>query len=304
MKLGFHTYGYYLHGIGQLWGGLTLPWPQQMNLWQLMEHCESLGLEGLHLDDAALESLDPSYLHQVRDRARAMNFYMEYNFSMNADYDPTLNHTIEEGLEIASHLGADIGKISVDVRRPRPLATSKFHPKVKAQLEAFVAQVRAATPVAEKLGIRLAVENHADAYSEEILWVLDHIDHPMVGACVDTANGYHVTENPTEAVKNLAPRAFTNHFRDNRITYMPWGVKAQGAAVGDGDFDMIGAYERIKVNPHMDRINIELDMEGDMTSMEKSLEIEKIALKRSVDFCRNVLGIGSEKGHPEIRRHI
>lgn len=294
MKLGFHTYGFYLHGIGQLWGGLTLPWQQQMDLWELMDHCASLGLEGLHLDDAAFESLDPSYLHKVRDRAKELDFYLEYNFSMNADYDPTLNHTIQEGLDIADHIGADLAKISVDVVRPRPYARSKFHPDVVVQLEAFVKDVQEALDYAEKKNIRLAVENHADAYSEEVLWVLDKINHPLVGACADTANGYHVTENPTEAVKNLAPRAFTNHFRDNRISYMPWGLKAEGAAVGDGDFDMVGAYELIKECPHMDRINIELDMVGDMESMERSLEIEKTALARSVDFCRNVLKVGEE----------
>ncbi|SDP45160.1 sugar phosphate isomerase/epimerase family protein [Desulforhopalus singaporensis] len=291
MKLGFHTYGFYLHGIGQLWGGFTLPWPQQMNLWQLMDHCASLGLEGLHVDDAAFESLDPAYLNRVRQRAKELDFYLEYNFSMNADYDPTLNHTIKEGLDIAGHLGADLVKISVDVVRPRPYARSKFHPEVMAQLKDFVEKVKNALAYAEKKNIRVAVENHADAFSEEIIWVLDEINHPLVGACVDTANGYHVTEDPTQAVKNLAPRAFTNHFRDNRISYMPWGVKAQGAAVGDGDFDMVGAYELIKTCPHMDRINIELDMEGDLGSMERSLNIEKEALQRSVDFCRNVLKV-------------
>ena len=108
--------------------------------------------------------------------------------------------------------------------------------------------------------------------------MLDQINHPMVGACVDTANGYHVTEDPTVAVKNLAPRAFTNHFRDGRIEYTPWGVKLRGVAVGDGDFDMKGAHELIKANPEMDCINIELDMEGDLDNMENSLNLEKTAL--------------------------
>lgn len=294
MKLGFHTYGFYLHGIGQLWGGFTLPWPQQMNLWQLFDYCHSLGLEGLHIDDAAFESLDTTYLHRVRERAQELNFYLEYNFSMNADYDPSLNHTIEEGVQIAENIGADLAKISVDVIRPRPYARSKFHPDVLAQLKAFVQQVKDALPLVEKKNIRLAVENHADAFSEEILWVLDQINHPLVGACVDTANGYHVTEDPTVAVQNLAPRAFTNHFRDNRISYKPWGVKAQGCAVGDGDFDMVGAYELIKACPYMDRLNIELDMEGDLKDMEKSLAIEKQALERSIEYCRSVLHVGSK----------
>ncbi len=35
------------------------------------------------------------------------------------------------------------------------------------------------------LGIRIAVENHCDSFSEEILWLLDQVDHPSVGACID-----------------------------------------------------------------------------------------------------------------------
>lgn len=292
MLLGLHTYSLYLHGIGQDWAGFSLPWPRQMDVWQLMDYTIELGLDGLHIDDGAFDTIDRSYLQKVRHEIESRDLYLEYNFSMDSsDYDPSLQHTIEEGIEIASILGADIAKISIDLKRPRPLAGSKFHPLIMKQLEPFAAKVASAAPLAAKAGVRIAIENHADAFSEEVIWVLDKVGHPFVGACVDTVNGLHVTENPMTAIENLAPRAFTNHFRNDRIVFQPYGFKLTGAATGDGDIDMKLAYELIRQNPDIKRINIELEMEGDLTDMEKSLKIERDALESSVKYCREVLGI-------------
>ncbi len=252
-----------------------------------------LGLEGLHIDDGAFDSLDKAYLNKVGSRARGMGLYLEYNFSMDStEYDPSLQHSVKEGVQIAEALGADIAKISMDLKRPRPLAASKFHPVIMDQLEALAKEVTQAAPMAEKARIKITIENHTDAFSEEVLWVLDKVKHPCVGACVDTVNGLHVTENPMMAIENLAPRAVTNHFRNDRLEFQPYGFKLTGAATGDGDIDMKRAYELICQNPAMQRINIELEMEGDLTNMETSLAIERIALEDSIRYCREVLGIG------------
>ncbi len=100
-----------------------------------------------------------------------------------------------------------------------------------------------------------------------------------------------MTENPITAVENLAPRAFTNHFRDNRIVIAPWGLRFTGAAVGEGDLDMKQACELIRRNSNMKRINIELDLECPLDSMEAAMATEKVALERSVAYCREVLKI-------------
>ena len=83
MLLGLHTYSLYLHGIGQAWAGFELPWPRQMTTFELMDKIVRMGLDGIHLDDGVLESLDISYLKEVRAAAEERNLYLEYNFSMD-----------------------------------------------------------------------------------------------------------------------------------------------------------------------------------------------------------------------------
>jgi sugar phosphate isomerase/epimerase len=294
MRLGMHTYSLYHHGVAEDWAGFRLPWPRQMDIWQLMDYVVEIGLEGLHLDDKAFDAMDAAHFSRVRDYARAQNLYLEYNFALpSKKYDSSVQHEIDEGIGIAAAIGADVAKIGMNLSRPQPVAASKFHPAVMQQLETVVHQLKQAAPNAEKSGVKLAVENHTDAFSEEVIWVLDQVHHPFVGACIDTVNGLHVTENPLTAVENLAPRAFTNHFRDNKIIIKPYGFNLTGAAVGEGDLDMQRAYELIQQNPAVNRLNIELDLECPLDNMREALRIECEALQKSVRYCREVLLSGS-----------
>jgi sugar phosphate isomerase/epimerase len=263
-----------------------------MDIWQMMDYMVELGLEGLHLDDKAFESMDDAHFNRVREYARARNLYLEYNFAMPSDnYDSSVQHNIEEGIGIARAIGADVAKIGMNLTRPHPVAASKFHPQIMQQLEEVAGKLKSASSLAQKSGVKLAVENHTDAFSEEVIWVLDQVNHPFVGACIDTVNALHVTENPITAVENLAPRAFTNHFRDNKIIIKPYGFKLTGSPVGEGDLDMRQAYELIRQNPAVDRINIELDLQCPLDNMQETLAVEREALQKSVRFCREVLGI-------------
>jgi sugar phosphate isomerase/epimerase len=205
-----------------------------------------------------------------------------------------IQHDLDEAIATAENLGADIVKVSMDLKRPRPVSASRFHPQVMAQMKSFASQLKASAPKAGAAGIRIAVENHCDSFSEEILWLLDRVNSPMVGACIDTVNALMVTEDPMQAIKNLSPRAFTNHFRDDRIEFQRYGFKLTGAAVGEGDIDMKRAYEIIKTTSAMRRINIETEMEIPMDDMQQALRMEKETIERSIRYCRDVLGIKKE----------
>ncbi len=93
---------------------------------------------------------------------------------------------------------------SVWTSRHCPLYGSCFHPEVMRQLCDCYDEVKA-LPLVERTGIRLALENHTETFADEILWLIDQIDHPLVGACVDTVNSMGVLENPETAVRKLAP---------------------------------------------------------------------------------------------------
>ncbi|MCP4669833.1 MAG: TIM barrel protein, partial [Desulfobacula sp.] len=275
MLLGLHTYSLYLHGIGQAWAGFELPWERQLSTFALFDLGIELGLEGFHLDDGVLENLDPSFLKEVNVAAKEKKLYLEYNMSLDlGNFGIGIQHDLIEGLNTARIIGADILKVSMDLPRPRPRAGSRFNSIVMPYLEKTVKLLKQAAPIAENSGICLALENHCDSFSQEILWVLNRVNHPFVGACIDTMNGWHMAEDPMAAIENLAPVAFTNHFRDDRVEYCRDGFKVTGAAVGDGDIDMKKAYRIIKDQSPADRINIETEMGFSLENREKALRLE------------------------------
>lgn len=297
MLLGLHTYSLNLHGIGQKgWaGGFTLPWSRQLSTFELMDLAVRLGLDGLHLDDGVLETLERSFLEEVRAAAQERNLYIEYNFSLDiGNFGIGIQNNLEEAITISHILGADIIKMSMDLRRPRPVTASRFSPEVMEKITLVSEKLKQSIPSADAAGIKIAVENHCDSYSDEILWLLDKVNHPVVGACIDTVNALHVMEAPMTAIQNLTPRAYTNHFRDNKIVFERYGFTLTGTPVGEGDIDMKKAYELFKTQSTMRRINIETDVNIPLDNMETALRMEMEVLERSIRYCRDILEIKRE----------
>lgn len=295
MLLGLHTYSLHLHGMGQNWGGYKLQWVPVWDIFGLMDEALKLGLNGLHLTAADLGKTDTGHLRDVRRAAEERGLYLEYNFSLDAsEYDDRLTHTMEAGIAIAEALGSDVGKISMDVRRPHPVCGSAFHPKVIPQLVEVARKAEAAAPVAQNAGVRLCLENHTEAFSNEVLWIINRVNHPFVGACVDTNNSLMVGEDPLTAIRRLAPVSFTNHFSDHRIVFDQYGCRITGVATGTGDVPMREAYHIIKANPKMKRLNIEVEFDPGKDGPEEARRREYAAVVESIRFVRQELGVGRE----------
>jgi sugar phosphate isomerase/epimerase len=280
--------------MGQNWGGFKLQWEPVWDIFGLMDEAKKLGLDGLHLTAADLGKTDQGHLHDVRRAADERGLFLEYNFSLDAsDYDDRLTHTMEEGIAIAESIGSDIGKISMDVKRSHPVCGSVFHPEVISQLEKIARKAQAAAPVAQNAGVRICLENHTEAFSDEVLWIINRVNHPYVGVCVDTNNSLMVGEDPLTAIRKLAPVSFTNHFSDHRIDFDQYGCRITGVATGNGDIPMREAYQIIKANPNMKRLNIEVEFDPGADGREEARRREYQAV---VDSIRHPRGAGRQSG--------
>jgi sugar phosphate isomerase/epimerase len=293
MLLGLHTYSFHLHGMGQNWGGFNFSMEPVWDVFGLMDEAKKLGLDGLHLTAVDLGATDDAHLCDVRRAAEERGLFLEYNFSLNsAHYDPRLTNTMEQGIAIAEKIGSDIGKISMDITRPRPVCGSAFHPQVIPQLEEIARKAAAAAPTAQNAGVRLCVENHTEAFSEEVLWIVNRVAHPYVGACVDTNNSLMVGEDPLTAIRRLAPYAYTNHFSDHCIIFEQYGCRIAGVATGTGDVPMKEAYRIIRSNPQMERLNLEVEFDPGANSPAEARRREYEAVVESIRFAREELGVG------------
>lgn len=71
-----------------------------------------------------------------------------------------------------------------------------------------------ATKAAERTGVSLAVENHQDLASEELLWLCESIGSPHFGITLDTGNPLATAEHPLDFFRTVAPHVKNVHLKD------------------------------------------------------------------------------------------
>jgi 3-oxoisoapionate decarboxylase len=88
-------------------------------------------------------------------------------------------------------------------------------------------------PLAEAEGRILAIENHQDFGSEELVDFC-HKFGPAMGITLDTGNTFPVGEAPMDFVRRVAPLVRHVHFKDYRVQFTDEGYRLVRCAIGDG----------------------------------------------------------------------
>jgi sugar phosphate isomerase/epimerase len=292
-----HTYTLHLSGFGESWGfDSDHAYEKTQDLFWLMDRAVEWGLDGLHVTNVDLEPMTAEHLTKVKSAAKAHDLYLELNASFNAPCDPRVNATVDGALRTARAIGADLVKFSLDIERPRPLYGTNMHPKVMAQLADRYEQFKASIPLMEESGIALSIENHCDTYADEVIWLVENLNHPDIGACIDTINSLCVLEGPETAVKKMLPYANCCHLCDNVLRFDHNGTHSIGVPIGTGDIDCARIVQEFREkSPKMKRITLENECEvGDM-SMEEARQKEIETCIKTINYLRDELGLG-ERG--------
>jgi sugar phosphate isomerase/epimerase len=301
LRLGMHTYTLHFFGLGESWGfGKDYYFEQTMSLYELMDRAETWKLDGLQITKVDLlttSSDDPfsaENLGKVGKAAKDHGLFLEFNSSFKAGSDSRVNCTVREALEIGRSLDAELVKFSLDIIRPRKLYGSRMHPEVMRQMADRLEEFQDALPLIEEFGMQIAIENHTDTFSDEILWIVDQLDHPLVGTCVDTANPLQVMEEPSAAMEKMLPSAFCCHFSDDLIVVDPLGVHDIGAPHGQGSYDCARMVQEIRLKSPMDKIIFENEIAFKSLDepIEEARERELKACEESVRYLRDELGLG------------
>lgn len=88
---------------------------------------------------------------------------------------------------------------------------NESHP---VQIKRLSKMLKEPTKMAEENGIRLAIENHFDFTSGEILEILNNIHSDYLGVTFDTGNALRTGEDPVEAAKRLSTHIYATHVKD------------------------------------------------------------------------------------------
>jgi len=121
----------------------------------------------------------------------------------------------------------------------------------EAHRDALAKRLRELLPAAEDLGVCIAVENHQDATTEDLLWLADKTGNsPAFGVTLDAGNPLAVGQDPVETARRLAHIIRHLHVKDYTIHFAPEGYRLVRCAAGDGVVDLPAILEAVRANGH------------------------------------------------------
>ena len=130
----------------------------------------------------------------------------------------------------------------------------RFEPH-QPQLERLAEMFKKAVKVAESNGVKLAIENHIDYNSDEILWLLREVDSPYLGVNFDSGNFLRVLDDPVKAMEKLAPYVLATHIKDM--------LPVKGVSVDDWYFfSCVPTGHGLIDNQHIAQLLVDTNYEG------------------------------------------
>jgi len=149
-----------------------------------------------------------------------------------------------------------------------------------------------AARVAEDNGVVLALENHIDFTSPEVVRIIEDVGSDNLRVNFDTGNCLRLFEDPVEAASRLAPYTISTHTKDittrrkggspsENFTWWP------ACPAGQGVIDMPGVVKALKAGGFDGSLSLEVDLIGEQWA---SLPEEDI-VTQSLDYLRSLIEV-------------
>ena len=144
---------------------------------------------------------------------------------------------------------------------------------------------------AEAYGAKIAVENHCDATTDELLGIMKTVNSPNVGVCVDPGNFMIYLENPVDSIIKLAPYVFTTHLKDYAVSMENYGFKYFGVPLGEGVIDLHSIVRMLRDQVGLEYIVLEVPVEKENYE-QATIAKEDDFVRRSLKYAHEQLGLG------------
>ncbi|MBT9470631.1 MAG: TIM barrel protein [Pseudomonadota bacterium] len=214
----------------------------------VVEYCRSLGAGGLQFSPSG-------DLARVRRRLEELEMWVEGNARLPSRLsDDTA--AFEKSLLDAKAVGASV--VRAVSRSPQGFSGRRYESfKSLEEFEAWQAEANAIVlkclPIAEKIGVKIALENHKDRLVDDHVAFLKATSSEYLGALVDPGNNLALLEQPVEVCTKLAPYALACSMKDMGVALYEDGFLLSEVLFGDGVADQAALFKILnshnKINP-------------------------------------------------------
>lgn len=281
MKLAIDSYSYHRY-FGEIYPGLETDPGTRMTVSDFVERAHALGVAGVSLESCFMPNPSEDDLLKLRERLDRLGLDRVWAWGhpggLRSGAAPEELADLMRHTEIAAFLNARVMRICCGGRRTRPADW----PTHKA---ALLPLLREASAHAEEHGVVLAIENHIDLLADELVELVETVDSPSLGVCLDTANNLRMLEDPTLAIEKLAPFARATHIKDvtayrgNPREFAFW----PSVPTGQGLINMPRAFDTLRAHKYDGLLALEIDY------LHPSYADDAQAVVDSLDYMRGLL---------------
>jgi sugar phosphate isomerase/epimerase len=291
MKIGIDSYCFHRY-FGEIYPDLQtdpgIRWRMERELldFALAQHVDEVALEACFFD-----ALDDGLCAEIRARLD------------ETGVDRVLGWGHPEGLwggTKPEELDALIRHIPQTVKlgstRMRICAASMNYAKVPRDdlIDRVVPMLKRAAEAAEDAGVTLALENHIDFTSPEVVRIIEAVGSEFLKVNFDTGNTIRLFEDPVEAAARLAPYTVSTHTKDiatrvrggapsDNFTWWP------SCPIGEGVIDMVGVVGALRDGGFDGCLGVEIDLVGEQWASQSEVEI----VAKSLAYLRSIVPAGA-----------
>jgi sugar phosphate isomerase/epimerase len=231
----------------------------QLFKWELpefMDRAAEYGYEGILLPGRRLLE-DEGYRQKVSEKKKQLGLYVELG---GAGIDTALSgKSIRELLveweplfEAALELGAKVLITGLGTWPWKGRVIKEEGKSPVDQIRGGIATLRELSKVAQDREVAVAI--HTSFFTaDEYIQIMESVDSPYIGLCLDTANAFLVLRDPVEFARQVAPWVKATHVKDSCVYLQPEGIDwLGGCPLGRGSVDLTAIVELLyQANPEI-----------------------------------------------------
>ncbi|MCW5654829.1 sugar phosphate isomerase/epimerase family protein [Hydrogenophaga sp.] len=253
------SYSYHRY-FGEIYPGLESDPGQRMSISDFLRRAHGLGVAGVSIESCFVSDTSSAAIDAMRRELEALSLACVWAWGhpsgLHSGNAPQEVADLKRHTDIAADVGAPVMRICCGGRRTRIADWGEHKARLMPLLDDAVAH-------AQRRGVVLAIENHIDFLADELVDLVQAFDSPWLGVCLDTANNLRMLEDPSEAIRKLAPFARATHVKD--ITARRGGGSPRdfgfwpSVPLGTGLIDLRGAFGELRRHGYDGLLALEID---------------------------------------------
>jgi sugar phosphate isomerase/epimerase len=281
MKPAIDSYSYHRY-FGEVYPDLETDPGTRITMRDFLDKAHALGVSGVSIESCFIANPSREDIRALTAQLRRLDLECVWAWGhpggLRSGSAPELVFDLKRHIEIAAAVGAKVMRICCGGRRTRPSDWTAHKTRLMPLLRDATAHARAHDVV-------LAIENHIDFLADELVELVDSIDSPWLGVCLDTANNLRMLEDPGVAIEKLAPYARATHVKDiaakggNPREFAFW----PSVPLGQGLIDIPRAFNDLRKHGYTGLLALEIDY------LHPAYASDEKAISDSIDYMRNLL---------------